>query len=83
MAFVKKAKSHDAVIATATKLYDDSVKMFVEAETKIDEAQLKLGATIEEIDSAIAGLQDQKNKALADQERNAIYKLKLKEFTTN
>jgi hypothetical protein len=82
MAFKGKAKGHDVVIATAGKLYDDSVKMFTEAEKKIDDANLKLDATIEEIDAAIAELQAFRDQAATDKERNTNFKAKLKEFTT-
>lgn len=80
---LKKAKvqGNDAVIQAAAKLYDDSVKMFVEAENKIDAAQAQLGSTVEKIDAAIAGLQAQREKALADQARNDNFKAKLQEFT--
>lgn len=78
---VEVKKTHDAVIAAASTLYDDSVRMFTEAEKKIDDANLQLDATIEEIDAAIAELQAFRNQAATDKERNTNFKAKLKEFT--
>ena len=85
MRFGKKkeiqAPTNDVVIAAASRLYDDSVRMFVEAEKKIDAAQAQLGTTIENIDAAIEGLLAQREKALTDQSRNGTFKIKLQEFT--
>ena len=85
MRFGKKkeiqAPTNDVVIAAASRLYDDSVRMFVEAEKKIDAAQAQLGTTIENIDTAIEGLLAQREKALTDQSRNGTFKIKLQEFT--
>jgi hypothetical protein len=81
MALGKKKQGHDVVITAASKLYDDSVKMFTEAEVKIDEANSKLDATIQELDAAIVGLEKLRLQALADKERNESFKSKLKEFT--
>ena len=85
MRFGKKkeiqAPTNDVVIAAASRLYDDSVRMFVEAEKKIDAAQAQLGTTIENIDAAIEGLLAQREKALTDQSRNDTFKIKLQEFT--
>lgn len=78
---LKEAPTNDVVIAAASRLYDDSVRMFVEAEKKIDDAQAQLGTTIENIDAAVAGLLAQKDKALTDQTRNDTFKIKLQEFT--
>ena len=78
---LKKTPTNDVVIAAASRLYDDSVRMFVEAEKKIDAAQAQLGTTIENIDAAIEGLLAQREKALTDQSRNDTFKIKLQEFT--
>ena len=78
---LKETPTNDVVIAAASRLYDDSVRMFVEAEKKIDDAQAQLGTTIENIDAAIEGLLAQREKALTDQSRNDTFKIKLQEFT--
>ena len=78
---LKETPTNDVVIAAASRLYDDSVRMFVEAEKKIDAAQAQLGTTIENIDAAIEGLLAQREKALTDQSRNDTFKIKLQEFT--
>lgn len=81
MAMGKSKKGHDVIISEASKLYDDSRVMFTQAEKKVDDANLKLDATIEEIDAAIAELQTFRDRAIADKERNTNFKEKLKEFT--
>lgn len=78
-----KKRGHDVVITTANKLYEDSVSMFAVAEKKVDDANLKLEATIEELEFAIAGLVDLRDKARADKDRNKNFKEKLKQFLAN
>lgn len=82
MGLGKKKQGHNDVIAEAGKLYDASVSMFTEAEKKIDAAQEKLGTTIEGLDAAIKELETLKAQAVADKERNASFKEKLKAFTS-
>ena len=75
-------KGHSMVIAEASKAYDQSVQMFIEAEKKIDFANTKLDSTIEDINAAIAELEEHRTKALADKERNQKFKEKISEFTS-
>jgi hypothetical protein len=78
----KKDKGHVDIIGEANVLFEASINMFTEAEKKIDDANLKLDATIEEIDKTIADLQSIRNTALSDKERNDNFISKLKGFTT-
>lgn len=74
--------TNDEVIQAASSLYSQSVKMFIEAEEKIDLAQSHLDSTIDNIDSAIAALVAQKEHAASDKSRNENFKIKLQSFTS-
>ena len=78
---IGKTKGYNTVISKANGLYDSSIKMFMEAEQKIDEANQTLDGTIEQVDAAIKELEEVRARAVQDKERNETFKEKIKVFT--